>query len=87
MVIEYTYDTSSEKETITHIYIRYGERISVLESDSLTEKLREYEEKIATMRWELIEEKGLFTRGDITNKDYINFVKGNLRNLEMGSIE
>lgn len=87
MVIEYTYDTSSDKEKITHIHIRYGKPIVVTENDKLIDKLEEYEEKISTMRWELIEEKGLFARNEISNKDYINYVKGNLRNLEMGKID
>lgn len=87
MVMEYTYDTSSDKERITHIHIRYGEPIEITENDRIVDKLEEYKEKISTMRWELIEEKGLFTRSEIANTDYINYVKGNLRNLEMGKID
>lgn len=86
MVIEYTYDTTKTKETITHIHIRYGEAITVTEEDDLFKKMEEYEEKISTMRWELIEEKGLFSRKEISNRDYINYLKGNLKNLEMGKI-
>lgn len=87
MVMEYTYDTSTDKEKITKIHIRYGEPVVVGENDDFTEKLAEYQEKISTMRWELIEEKGLFKRSEISNTDYINFVKGNLRNLQMGGID
>lgn len=87
MVIEYTYDTSCAKETITKIHIRYGKTIVVNEEDCLAHKLAEYEEKISTIRWELIEEKGQYSRKEITNLDYINFVKGNLRNLELGKID
>ena len=87
MVMEYTYDTSTDKEKITRIHIRYGEPVIVGENDDFTEKLAEYQEKISTIRWELIEEKGLFKRSEISNTDYINFVKGNLRNLEMGEID
>ncbi len=87
MVIEYTYDSSCEKEKITHVHIRYGEPITVTENDKLTDKLQEYNEKISTIRWELIGEKGFFMRKEITNRDYINYVKGNLHNLEMGKID
>lgn len=87
IVMEYTYDTSCNKEKITHIHIRYGEPVMVAESDKLEDKLEEYQEKIATIRWELIEKKGLFARNDISNVDYINYVQGNLRNLEMGKID
>ncbi len=87
MVMEYTYDTSSAKERITHIHIRYGEPIKVTENDRLEDKLEEYKEKISTMRWELIEKKGVSPRSEISNIDYINYVKGNLRNLQMGKID
>ena len=86
MVIEYSYDTSCDKEKITYIHIRYGEPIMVAMNDGLVDKLEEYQEKISTIRWELIEEKGLFKRNEISKFDYINFVKGNLKNLEMGKI-
>lgn len=87
MIMEFTYDTSSAKERITHIHIRYGEPIEVAEYDGLADKLEEFKEKISTMRWDLIAEKGLYTRGSVSNQDYINYVKGNLRNLEMGKID
>lgn len=51
------------------------------------DKLEEYKEQISTIRWELIEEKGLFTRQQITNWEYINYMKGNLKNLKMGKID
>lgn len=86
MVIEYSYDTSCDKEKITYIHIRYGAPIVVALNDVLVDKLEEYQEKISTIRWELIEEKGLFARKEVSNFDYINFVKGNLRNLELGKI-
>lgn len=86
MVIEYTYDSSDDKEKITHIHIRYGTPIAVGEADKLDEKLSEYEECISTMRWELIEEKGGFLRREISEQEYINYMRGNLRNLKMGKI-
>lgn len=86
MIIEYTYDSTSEKERITRVHIRYGRAINVDERDKLLDKLEEYEEIVATARWELIEEKGLFKRGDITNQEYINYMKGNLKNLQLGGI-
>lgn len=87
MVIEYTYDSTEVKEKITRIHIRYSEKITVKEDDNLFEKLEEYEEKISTIRWQLIEEKGVFRRCETSNWEYINFVKGNLKNLELGKID
>ena len=53
--------------------------------DDLSEKLTEFEEAISTMRCEMIEEKGIFSRNQISNMDYINYLKGNLHNLELGN--
>ena len=81
--IEFTYDTSTEKEKITKMHIRYGKPIYISLTDDLKEKFEEYKESISTMRWDLIAEKGIFKRKDISNKDYINFLKGTFRNLEI----
>lgn len=86
VVHEFTYDSSTDKEQITKIHSKYGKPIYVNENDDLTEKLREYEESISTIRYELIEAKGLYKRSEITNYDYINFLKGNYRNLRLGQL-
>lgn len=86
VVHEYTYDTTSEKETITKIHSRYGNPIYVDQNDDLLEKLEELSTSWSTMRFELMEENGVFSRKDITNFDYINFIKGALKNLELGKI-
>lgn len=65
------------------IHIRYGKPINVALTDDLMEKLSEYEESIASIRWKLFEEKGLFKRKYITNWDYINYLKGCYSNLAM----
>lgn len=85
VVIEYTYDTVSEKERIIKMHIRYASPISVTMEDDLGEKLLEYSQAVSTIRWELIREKGLFERRNITSWDYINYLKGNFRNLEFGN--
>ena len=85
VVIEYTYDTSSEKERINKAHIRFGKPILITLDDDLSEKLLEYEEKISSIKWELLEEKGFFKRSNIENLEYINFLKGNFRNLKLGN--
>lgn len=87
VVIEYSYNNVSDKESINKIHIRFGKAIYVRLEDDLRQKLAEYEEAISTMRWELIEEKGLFNRNTISNWEYVNFLKGNIRNLRMGGIK
>lgn len=84
VVMECSYDTSTDKERITELQIKYGQPIIVNSNDSLIKKLEEYEKCISTMRWQLFEKKGLFNRNNITNWDYINYLKGNFKNLELG---
>ena len=87
VVHEYTYDSTTDKENITKIHSRYGMPIYIEENDDLLEKLREYEEQISTMRYELIEKKGIFKRKEIKTSDYINYLKGNYKNLKFGRID
>lgn len=87
MMINYEYDTSSAKERITDIDIRYGKPIYVSADDNLEDKVNEYSEAISTMRYESIESSGMKCRNDITNFDYINYLKGNLANLKLGKID
>ena len=86
-VMEYTYEPTSEKECITKVHIRFGKVMYVKQQDDLKQKLDEYGEIVSTIRWELMEEKGLFCRDTISNKEYINYLKGNIQNLEMGGID
>lgn len=87
VVHEYTYDTSLEKENILKVHSRYAKPIYVSFEDDLIEKLHEYEEVISTIRYDLISEKGLFKRSEISSLDYINYLKGNYKNLEFGKID
>lgn len=87
VVHEYTYDTSTDKENIIKIHSRYGNPIYVSETDDLVQKLNEYEESISTIRWNLIEAKGMHTREKITNFDYINYLKGCYKNLKLGKLD
>lgn len=80
---EFTRDTSTEKERITKIHIRYGKPIYVSLSDDLGEKLEEYLEALSTLRWELIEAKGLHSRKNMSNEDYVNYLKGVYNALDM----
>ena len=87
MVMEYTYDSTQAFECIKKIHIRFGKAMYVDEYDDLKRKLTEYEEVISTMRFELMEEKGVFSRKTISNQEYINFLKGNFHNLQLGGID
>ncbi len=87
VVHEYSFDTSGEKAKIVKIHTVYGRPIIVKEEDDLSEKLEEYQEIISTIRWSLIEEKGLFKREDVKIDDYIKFLKFQYHDLEFGGID
>lgn len=86
-VDEFSYDTSGETVKITKIHTRFGKPIYVNIKDDLSKKLLEHEEQISTMRWELIEEKGLYHRKEISNMDYIKYLQKNIQDLKMGEID
>jgi len=87
VVSEFTYDTSEDRERITKVHIRFGKVVMVGRQDNLKDKLVEYQECISTIRWELIEEKGLYQRSTVSYQEYVNYLKGNIRNLKMGKID
>lgn len=87
LVHEFTYDTSKNTETITKIHSKFGKPIYIKEEDNIFKKLEEYSESISTMRYDLIEAKGVEKRENITNMDYVNFIKGNYKNLKMGKLD
>lgn len=86
IVMEYSYDSTKAVECIEKIHIRFGKAMYVEACVDLKQKLTEYEEVVSTMRWELMEEKGIFSRKTISNQEYINYLKGNLHNLQLGGI-
>lgn len=87
VVSEFTYDASQERERITKVHIRFGRAVAVGRTDDLKAKLAEYEERISTLRWELIEEKGIYPRDGVPDQEYVNYLKGNIRNLKLGKID
>lgn len=89
VVQEYIYDEKKQdgKERIKKAYIVYGNPIYVKYNDNLIEKLEEYSTAIATIRWNLIEQKGIFNRNNISNQQYINYMNGIKRNLRNAHID
>lgn len=87
VVSEFFYDTSNDKGKIEKVRISFCKPIYVKEDDDLSLKLQEYEEVISTREFELLMENGVFKRSDISNWDYINYLKANLRVLKLGGID
>ena len=87
VVHEFTYKSDSDKEKIEKVHSRFGKPICIDFNDNIFKKLKEYEEQISTMRWELIEEKGIYERKYISNEEYSRFLNGNYRNLKLGKLD
>ena len=89
VVQEYTYDERKLDgiERVKSVNIKYCEPIFVGFNDDIDQKLQLLSDVISTARWEMIEQKGVFTREEIDNSIYINFLKGCIRNLENAGID
>lgn len=85
---DYTYEFDKEKGKIiiTKYISYYGKPIYVSHNDNLLEKLEEYKEQISTMKWLILEDKGVYSRKDITTSDYTDYVNYELNNLKKGGI-
>ena len=85
VVQEYDYDQSKldGKSHVKSVHIRFAEPVFVSYRDDPIEKLGEYDEKFSTLRWELIEEKGLFEKKDISNKLYTDYIRARIRDWKI----
>lgn len=87
MTIHYVYDSFSTTERVLKIHIHYSKPIYVKPDDDLSEKCREYSDAISTTKWKIYESEGIHKRSDTSNYEYINFLKGNYKNLIFGGID
>lgn len=87
VVHNYTYDTSGDDAKIVKVHTRYAQPIYVNYNDDLNEKLEEYQEKLSTTYWDLMEENGIFKRSCTSNEEYIKMVNTSLKYLELGGID
>lgn len=85
VVQEYTYDETKldGKSHVKSVHIAFGEPVYVKTEDDVFEKLNEFDEKFSTIRWNLIEEKGLFKADEMSNKIYTNFIKARIRDWKI----
>lgn len=89
VVQEYYYDNSKLDgiERIKKVHVVYGNPIFVGQLDNPFEKLEEYSNQISTIRWDLISKNKSYKRNEISNYEYINFLKGCIRNLKNAGID
>lgn len=87
-VQEYEYKNKNDGvEHIDYVNVKYGNPIYVKITDDLEDKLEETSTAFSTLRWNLIERKGIYRRENITEEEYINFVKASIHNLEKAGID
>jgi len=88
VVQEYTYNNLySNKKRVKKCHVHFGTPIFVKESDSTKEKKEELSTAFATIRYSLIEEKGLFKREDVSVEEYINQVNSIYKTWEMANVD
>lgn len=80
VVQEYTYDFSrlDGKSHVKSVHIRFGKPVYVSIFDDRLEKLEEFDENFSTVKWELLEEKGLYDRKDVSNLEYVDYIKARI---------
>ncbi len=87
IVQEYNYDSSVKSYKCvksckmqfgTPIYVKYGDEISI--------KRDELSEQLATLRWDLLEQKGLYQRDSIKEQEYINYVLSRKNSYQLAGV-
>lgn len=81
LVQEYDFDTSrlDGKNRVKSCTVRFGMPIYVSYDDDIQSKKEELRDAMATIRYNLIEKKGIFDRKTISNEEYISYLLSRLR--------
>ena len=85
VVQEYSYDETimDGKSHVKSVHIRFCKPVYVDVYDDEMLKLGEFEENFSTARWQLIEEKGLFSRKELSNKLYTDYIKARINDWKI----
>ena len=85
VVQEYNYDQSKldGKSHVKSVHIRFGKPVYVSLTDDRFEKLEEFDEIFSTIKWELLEEKGLYRREDISNMLYVDYIRARINDWKI----
>lgn len=83
----YTYKEVNGKNLISKIQSIYGKPIYVSEKDNLLLKLEEYEESISTLKYNLMEQNGIFKNEDVSVSDYIRNSKELYKAIELSKVD
>ena len=80
MIQEYTYDPRNKGiNNVVSCHVHFAEPIYVNLDDDINVKKEELSKAWASVRYKLIEEKGIYSRTNITNKEYINYVESRIK--------
>lgn len=85
-VHDINYEWVNGKYLATSITTVFGKPIYITMEDDIREKLTEYEEAISTIKIDLMARRGIIHRKDISNNDYIDFLKKSYGDLQMGKL-
>lgn len=85
VVQEYTYDQSKldGKSHVDSVHIMFGKPVYVSIFDDRFEKLEAFDEIFSTLKWRLLEEKGVYDRNSITNQLYIDYIKARINDWKI----
>ena len=88
VIQEYSYDNILDgKNRVNRCHVQFGMPIYVNVEDDIKLKKEELAQSFATIRYSLIEEKGLFKRKNITEEEYINYVKTRINTWKMINVD
>lgn len=85
IVQEYDYDNTklNEKNKVKSCTVRFGNPIYVSYDDDIPLKKEELRDAMATIRYDLIKQKGIFDRKTISNKEYISYLLSRLHTMAL----
>lgn len=89
IVQEYFFDESrlDGKNRVVKCILRFGEPFYVCHKDDIKSKTLDLRDELATLRYSIMDEKGLYSRKIITPDEYINSVKIMLRTYKQQKVD
>lgn len=84
MIQEYFYENleMNQKGKIEKCIVRFGQPINVGYSDNISSKKEELKEAFSTLRYNIIENKGIYKRSEISEQEYTNYLVSKLKTFE-----
>ena len=83
---EYSYEIKDGVAKITKIHTKFASPMIINDDDNLRVRFSEYTQIISTLRYEMIEEKGLFQRSLVDDSEYITVLNKQIKDLKFGNI-